>query len=136
MSPVHVVVISIVPCATRSKRLFSLIGFIEKMDSLSFLDLSNNNIQRIEGLPSKAKVILSLNHRPLDFAPGVLTEAHCLSLQKRTIPNQLFFSRRHCVHMLQKIQKVHQVIFSLPLQAIFSKSASHISQFLQIIFHR
>ena len=68
---------------TRAKWLNSLYGSSTKTDSLLFLDLSNNSIQHVEGLPSKAKIILSLNHRPLDFARGVLTEAHCLSLQKR-----------------------------------------------------
>ena len=88
MSRVSFVVISMVPCATRSRRVSSLYGFSEKTDSLSFLDLSNNSIQDVEGLPSKAKIMLSLNHCPQDFAPGVLTEVHCLSLQKGTIPDR------------------------------------------------
>lgn len=75
------------------------------MDSLSFLDLSNNSIQHVEGLPLKARVILSLNHRPLNFTPGVLTEARCLIFEKGTIPDRLFVLIPKISHA-PKIQKM------------------------------
>ena len=81
--------ISIVPCATRSKRFSFFLGFRTETDSLLFLDLSNNSIQHVEGLPSKAKIMLSHNHRALNISTGVLTEAHCLSFQKGTVHDRL-----------------------------------------------
>lgn len=44
-------------------------------DSLMSLDVSNNNIQRVDGLSASAKITLSHNGCPLDFSRGVLTEA-------------------------------------------------------------
>ena len=44
-------------------------------DSLISLDLSNNKIQRVDGLSARAKITLSHNGCPLDFSRGVLTEA-------------------------------------------------------------
>ena len=106
----------------RYKR-FSFFGFNKQMDSLSLLDLSNNNIQHIEGLSSKARIMLSLNHCPLDFAPGVLTEAHRVSFQKGTFPDRLSVLFPKTLHAPQRSRKC-QGYFSLPPQDLFSKSAS------------
>ena len=105
MSPVHLVAISIVPCAARSNWFSSLYGFSEKTDSLLFLDLSYNSIQNVEGLPSKAKIMLSHNDRPLDFAPGVLTEAHGLSFKKGTIPDRLYVLTPKTLHAPERSRK-------------------------------
>ena len=44
-------------------------------DSLLSLDVSNNSIERVECLPSRAKIILSHNKCPLNFSRGVLAKA-------------------------------------------------------------
>ena len=119
-------VISIVPCAARSKRFSYLFGFSlgKKMDPLSFLDLSNNNIQHIEGLSSKAKIMLSDNHCPLDFAPGVLREAHCLSFQKGTfLIRRLYVLIPKALHAPERSRKYHGY-FLVATPGPFSKSAS------------
>ena len=47
--------------------------------SLLVLDLSNNNLHRVEGLLQNAKTLLSRNKGDLQLADGVLTQAgrHC-----------------------------------------------------------
>ena len=117
----HVVVISIVPCGARSKRFSSLNGFNKQTDSLSFLDLSNNNIQRIEGLSSKARIMLSLNHRPLNFASGVLTEAHRVTFQKGTFPDPLYVLFPKTLHAPQRSRKCQGNFFPATPGPFFQK---------------
>ena len=105
VSRVHFAVILIEPRATRSKWFSSRYGSSTERDSLLFLDLSNNSIQHVEGLPSKAKIMLSHNHRALNISTGVLTKAHCLSFQKGTIPDRLYVLIPKALHAPERSRK-------------------------------
>ena len=58
------------------RRLDDVFGYtVNVKDSLLVLDVSNNSIQQVEGLPRRAKIMLSHNNRPLNFSHGVLAQA-------------------------------------------------------------
>ena len=49
--------------------------------------------------------MLSHNDCPLDFAPGVLTEARCLIFEKGTIPDRLYVLVLKAPHAPERSRK-------------------------------